>query len=86
MIFYERLPVCSNDNIFLNMQSHEYYIKNKISPIINWNDIDHTYYTKINKIYVAYNKKILKITKYIFKFHFYFSIYHMLFKKWENED
>lgn len=46
-------------------------------------------YTKINKnICTLLHKKILKIIKYIFKFHFYFSIYSILFKKQkrENED
>lgn len=39
-------------------------------------------YTKINKnICYFIAKKILKIIKYIFKFHFYFSIYSILFKK-----
>lgn len=44
-------------------------------------------YTKINKnICYFIAKKILKIIKYIFKFHFYFSIYSILFKKQKREN
>lgn len=52
MILYERLPVCSNDNIFFQNKyaiARILYNQNKISPMINLFEMILIIYTKINK-------------------------------------
>lgn len=62
MILYERLPVCSNDNIFFQNKyaiARILYNQNKISPMINLFEIL-IIYTKINKNILLYCKKNIK--------------------------
>lgn len=62
MILYERLPVCSNDNIFFQSKyaiARILYNQNKISPMINLFEIL-IIYTKINKNILLYCKKNIK--------------------------
>lgn len=62
MILYERLSVCSNDNIFFQSKyaiARILYNQNKISPMINLFEIL-IIYTKINKNILLYCKKNIK--------------------------